>query len=69
MQNSDYNKTIKFGTLTQLACFLLKLIEMLWTYKKWQKLELEGEWTKLGPKLCLLRQFRTKYLGQSEVIQ
>ena len=36
MQNSDYNKTIKFGTLTQLACFmfLLKLIEMLWTYKK-----------------------------------
>ena len=37
MQNSDYNKTIKFGTLTQLACFmfLLKLIEMLWTLSFW----------------------------------
>ena len=33
-------KTTKFGTLTQLTCFifLLKFMEMLWSYKKCQKI-------------------------------
>ena len=34
------HKTIKFGTLTQLTCFifLLKFIEMYWSHKKAQEI-------------------------------
>ena len=47
IQKCCLHKTIKFGTLTQLACFifLLKFIKMLWSYKNCQKMELEGDWT------------------------
>ena len=39
MKNSGYTKPL-FGTLTQLACFifLLKFIEMLWSYRKCQEI-------------------------------
>ena len=39
MQNSVH-ENIKFGTLTQRTCFifLLKFIEMLWSYKKCPKI-------------------------------
>ena len=38
MQNC-LNKSIKFGTLTQLTCFmfLIKMVKMLWSYKKYIK--------------------------------
>ena len=32
-------------------------------------MELEGDWAELGSKICLLGQFRTKYLEQNGVIQ
>ena len=46
MQNNAY-KSIKFGTLTQLTCFmfLLKIEEMFWSYRKCAKIEV---WRKLG---------------------
>ena len=34
-----------------------------------KKMKLEGEWPELRPKICLLRQSRTKYLEQSREIQ
>ena len=30
-----------------------------------KKMELKGDWAELGPKICLLRQSWTKYLGQN----
>ena len=47
MQNC-LNKSIKFGTLTQLTCFmfLIKMVKMLWSYKKYiKKKEI---WKRLG---------------------
>ena len=35
-------------------------MEMLWSYKNIKKLELEGEWAALGPKIYLLRQSQEK---------
>ena len=48
MQNSTYKKPIKLGTLAQVTCsiFLLKFIEMFWSYRNAKKLELEGDWAK-----------------------
>ena len=34
-----------------------------------KKLELQGDWAELGPKICLLGQSQTKYLEQNGVIQ
>ena len=37
------HKTFKFGTLAQLTCFifLLKFLQVLWSYKKCQKIGVE----------------------------
>ena len=62
MQNSAYTKLLKLNATDLLYIF----IEV---HRNVKKLELEGDWAELGPKICLLRQFPTKYLEQNEVIQ
>ena len=64
-------KSIKFGTLTQLTCFIFlswleKCFEVTENLKKFK---FEGDWVELWPNICLLRQSRTKYLAQSKEIQ
>ena len=59
------HRTTKFGTLTQLTCFIFLLL-----FEKWfkvtenaQNYKFEKKWGKVGLKICLLTQFRTKYLA------
>ena len=64
-------KNIKFGTLAKLACFifLLKLIEMVWSYKKCQKSGDERGLRQSMIKSFLPRLSWTKYLYQNWVIK
>ena len=56
-------KTINFVILTQLDRFIfsLKIKEVLWSYRKSQKLKFEENWEELWQKICLFRHFWTKY--------
>ena len=42
---------------------------MPWNYKKCQKIYFKGNWAEIRPKICFLRQSRTKDLEQNGVLQ
>ena len=62
MPNSVY---IKFGTLTQLTCFifLLKIGEMLLSYIKCQKVRVGSRLSQFGTKNLLAQTMRGKVFG------
>ena len=64
MQNSE-NKTIKSGSLMQLACFifLLKFVEMLWSYKKCQKIGVGRALSRVRAKNLLAQTIPDKIFG------
>ena len=52
-------------TLLGFLIFSSKAGESLCSYGKCQKIEVRGDWTEFRPKICFLRQFRSKCLEQS----
>ena len=70
MKNSAYTKPLiwNFNATGLFYIFVKVHRNALELKKNVKKLELEGDWAKLGPKMCLLRQSRTKYLEQNGII-
>ena len=67
---SYLHKNIKFGTLAQLNYFIFyqRLEKWFEVIENVNKLKFEGDWAELRPKVCLLKQSRTKYLEQNREI-
>ena len=62
---------MEFGSLTQLTClmFPIKLEKCFDDMQNVKKINFEGDWTELRPKMFFLRESRTKYLEKNREIQ
>ena len=59
----------KLNATDLLYIFLKSLKKCFDNIQNVKKLKFEEDWAELRPKLCLLRQYRTKYLEQNRELQ